>query len=85
MAGNFKDYGKRAHGKASDYGRRAQQRSRQKSYRKTIGIIVGMLVVLVVAGVAIPHVLPQGLQADEALAGRGGGLSVLSLSGGTGK
>lgn len=85
MPGYLKDYGKKAHHRASDYGRRAHEKTRQKSYRKTIGIVVGMLVVLVVAGVAIPHVLPQGLQADEALAGRGGGLSVLSLSGGTGK
>lgn len=85
MPGYLKDYGKKAHHRASDYGRRAHEKTRQKSYRKAIGIVVGMLVVLVVAGVAIPHVLPQGLQADEALAGRGGGLSVLSLSGGTGK
>jgi hypothetical protein len=85
MPGNLKDYGKKAHHRASDYGRRAQEKTRQKSYRKTIGIVVGMLVVLVAAGVAIPHVLPQGLQADEVLAGRGGGFSILSLSGGTGK
>ena len=81
MSGQIRDYGKRAHDKASDYSRRAQQRTRQKSYRRTIGIVAGMLLVLVVGGVAIPYVLPQGLQADEALAGRGRGLSILSLSG----
>ena len=85
MPGYFRDYSKRAQDRAYDYGRRAHQSTRQKSHRKTIGIVIGMLVVLVGAGVAIPHVFPQGLHADEVLVGRGGGLSILNITSGASK
>jgi len=85
MPGYFRDYSKRAQNRAHDYGRRAHQKTKQKSHRKTMGIVIGMLVVLVGAGVAIPHVFPQGLHADEVLAGRGDGLSILSITSGASK
>lgn len=81
----IRGYRRMAYEKASDYGRKAHARTSQQSYRKTIGIVLGMLVVLIGAGIALPHVFAGGLQTDEALLGRDGGISIVRLNNGTSK